>query len=164
MPAFGPRSGDLTVHTGRQGAAAVAGHDLVLRAGRWEATLDPDGRGGHALTLTAWPESLEVVEAHGGAKPLSDRDRRDIRATIAKKVLGTEPVRCTAAGAGTLTGELTIAGRSAPCEVHLQVTGDRVSGEATVVQSHFGIKPYSAFLGALKVADAVQVRFTGSGG
>jgi hypothetical protein len=33
----------------------------------------------------------------------------------------------------------------------------RVQGRATVVQTQWGIKPYSAFLGALKLADEVAV-------
>ncbi len=33
----------------------------------------------------------------------------------------------------------------------------RLTGDATVKQSSFGIKPYSALFGALKVADDVRV-------
>jgi hypothetical protein len=35
--------------------------------------------------------------------------------------------------------------------------GHRYRATATVVQSDFGIKPYAAFLGALRVRDAVDV-------
>jgi ribosomal protein L20A (L18A) len=39
----------------------------------------------------------------------------------------------------------------------LTVSGARVRGIMTVVQSRWGIKPFSAFMGALKVRDAVEI-------
>ena len=37
---FGPANAELTVHTARTGAAAKAGHDLVIEVTAWEATLE----------------------------------------------------------------------------------------------------------------------------
>jgi hypothetical protein len=37
------------------------------------------------------------------------------------------------------------------------VTDGRMLGEATVVQSRWGLRPYSAFLGALRLRDEVKV-------
>jgi len=34
---------------------------------------------------------------------------------------------------------------------------DRYHAETTVIQSNYGIKPYTGFLGALRVRDAVDV-------
>lgn len=39
------------------------------------------------------------------------------------------------------------------------IAGGRARGSAVVTQSRWGIRPYSAFLGALRVADDVTVRF-----
>ena len=39
------------------------------------------------------------------------------------------------------------------------VTDGRVVGGATVVQSRWGIRPYSAFFGALRLSDEVKVHF-----
>ena len=36
---LGPADGTLSVRTGRTGAAAKAGHDLVIHVTAWEATL-----------------------------------------------------------------------------------------------------------------------------
>ncbi len=42
--------------------------------------------------------------------------------------------------------------------MHVSQTGqDRYHAETTVVQSDYGIKPYTGFLGALRVRDAVDV-------
>jgi hypothetical protein len=38
----------------------------------------------------------------------------------------------------------------------------QVSCDARVRQSEFGIKPYSMFIGSMKVADDVRVSYTGS--
>src|SRR3954447_17288553 len=87
---LGPETATLRVHTQREGLAAKAGHDLVLEVRRWEATL----RLGDApsVELTADAGSLEVVAGSGAAKPLGDRDRRDIRRNIDAKVLGDAPI------------------------------------------------------------------------
>ena len=111
--------------------------------------------------------ALVVREGTGGVKPLSDRDRREIAVT-ARKVLasdrhpeavfaaaGFEPV---AGGGGEISGTLTIRGQARPLKVHVTQTGDdRYHAEAQVSQSDYGIKPYTAFLGALRVRDAVDI-------
>ena len=59
-------------------------------------------------------------------------------------------------------GDLTIAGATRPAELTVMIgliTGrPRGTVTTTVVQTDFGIKPYSAMLGALRVRDAVEVR------
>lgn len=58
-----------------------------------------------------------------------------------------------------IEGDLTIMGRVKPVRVRAELEGDRVRGGATVTQSRWGIKPYSAFFGALRLADDVEVEF-----
>ena len=49
-------------------------------------------------------------------------------------------------------------GSTRPIEFDLSSSdGGEVSGTAVVTQTAFGIKPYSALFGALKVRDEVQV-------
>jgi polyisoprenoid-binding protein YceI len=54
-------------------------------------------------------------------------------------------------------GELELAGRRAPSRFDLALNGAQLSGSATVKQTDFGMKPYSALFGTLKVLDEVQV-------
>ena len=63
-----------------------------------------------------------------------------------------------AGGGGTIDGTLTLAGKSGPLQL-LVSPGESGSYHAagTIRQTDFGIKPYSGFLGALKVKDAVEV-------
>ena len=37
---IGPSNGSVTIKTGREGAAAKAGHDLVLEATSWDGTIE----------------------------------------------------------------------------------------------------------------------------
>ena len=113
--------------------------------------------------------SLVVREGTGGLKPLTDRDKREIAVT-ARKVLAADrhpEATFTAAGftaaagggGGEISGTLTLAGRSQPIRLQVSESGSgSYLATASVVQTQFGIKPYSGFLGALKVRDAVEVR------
>src|SRR3954454_21405820 len=100
---LGPEHGDLRVRTHRDGVAAKAGHNLVLRVGRWEAQVETGDV--VRVELTADPAAIEVLEGHGGAKRLSDCDGRDIVRHIAPKVLGGDPVTFRSTGAERLGGD-----------------------------------------------------------
>jgi hypothetical protein len=138
---YGPHNATLTVRTGRAGAAAKAGHDLLIEVTQWEATV-----AGGQVTVTADPRSLKVREGTGGVMALSDDDRRNIEQTIDDEVLKGQPI---AYG----DGKLTLNGHTHPLTVELTETG----GRAAIKQSDWGMKPYSALFGTLKVADEVSV-------
>lgn len=163
MTRIGPEDGSLTVKTYREGVAAKAGHDLVIAVTRWQATIDTAAG---TLELTADPSSLEVREGLRGVKPLTDRDRGEIRKNIDGKVLGGQPIefRSNAVrmpdGPGQLAveGELTMAGNTRPVTAQLDVGDDgRVAGTIALTQSAWGIKPYRGLMGALKVRDEVEI-------
>ena len=160
---IGTDDGSLVVKTYREGVAAKAGHDLVIEVTRWQATIDIVAG---TLELTADSRSLEVREGVRGVKPLTDRDRGEIRRNIDEKVLGGQPIEFRSSavrlpdGPGRLTveGELTMAGTTRPVTVRLDVGGDgRVSGTIALTQSMWGIKPYRGLMGALKVRDEVEI-------
>ena len=160
MRTFGPENGTLTVRTKRTGAASKAGHDLLMEVTSWSATLDPDAD--PALTLTADSSSIRVLEGSGGIQALGDDDKAGIEQTIEEEVLmGTQiEFRSTAVEGSWIEGELELAGRRHP--ISFQLTGDedgRLAGSATVKQTDWGMKPYSALFGTLKVADDVEVAF-----
>jgi polyisoprenoid-binding protein YceI len=160
---IGPEGGSLVVKTYREGLAAKAGHDLVIEVTRWQATIDTAAR---TVELTADPRSLEVREGVRGVKPLTDRDRAEIRGNIDDKVLGGQPIEFRSSavrmpdGPGRLAvdGELTMAGGTRPVTAQLDVGGDgRVTGTIVLAQSAWGIKPYRGLMGALKVRDEVEI-------
>jgi polyisoprenoid-binding protein YceI len=162
---LGSDDATLTVRTGRTGAAAKAGHDLVIEVTSWSATLDlADDPRQTTLVLTADPASLRVREGTGGIQALGDDDKAGIEQTIDDEVLkgATIAFRSSAVDVGpdglSVQGELELAGHRHPLAFDLTAGADgRLSGRAVVVQSDWGIKPYSALFGTLKVTDAVEV-------
>jgi hypothetical protein len=159
---IGPSNGSLKVKTGREGAASKAGHNLVLGVNSWEATVE--GGDSPSIKLTADPSSLEVIEGSGGAKPLDDSDKADIKKSIGDKVLGSDQISFTSSEVtdSSAKGDLSIAGKSQTVDVPLNVSGDKISGSYKISQKDFGIKQFKALMGALKVSDEVTVEFEGS--
>ena len=164
---LGPASGALRVRTGRTGAVARAGHDLLMEVGDWDATLELAGEA-TTLTLRADSSSLTVLEGTGGMMGLGDDDKANILQTIGDEVLSRRDIefRSTAVSADgdhyQLRGELTLAGQTHPLSFELEApAGGRILASAVVKQTDWGIKPYTALFGALKVADEVIVSFDG---
>lgn len=167
---LGPELGKLLVKTTRAGMAAKAGHDLTLEAQAWrgEAVVDVTDSAASSVSVEVDVDSLVVVEGTGGIKPLSGSDKREIQRNIQRKILhtGQHPAITftSTAVSGTpddfaVEGQLTIAGQTAPVTLHGAVAAGRARGSASVVQSRWGIKPFTAFLGALKLNDEVTVEF-----
>jgi polyisoprenoid-binding protein YceI len=168
---FGPERGRIVLLTTRDGLAAQAGHDLTIEITQWSAELEvADDLSPASLTVRLDMNSLVVREGKGGVKPLTDRDRREIAVT-ARKLLRTERYpkaeftassfdqdRGGGGGGGAVQGTLSLAGSDRP--VRLEVArngGGEYHATGSVRQSDFGIKPYTAFLGVLKVSDAVGI-------
>jgi len=164
---LGPENGTLSVRTGRTGAAAKAGHDLLIDVTSWKATLDVgEDPARTSVALEADAASLRVREGKGGMQGLDEDDKTSIRQTIDGEVLkgiGIEfrstRVQVDADGARLhVQGELTLVGNTHPIAFDLRIDGERMlSASAVVKQSDWGIKPYSTLFGALKVADEVEV-------
>ena len=168
---LGPDTGRVVIKTTRAGLAARAGHDLTIEVTRWSAQVEvPAEEDGGLAAAKVSAEldlgSLEPREGTGGVKPLTERDRGEIRKTMSG-IIGTgmasftssRIVRVGSAG-GAIEGTFTLNGRSEP--VRLQVSEPapgRYRGSAQVIQSALGIKPYVGFFGALKLKDEVGVEF-----
>lgn len=167
---YGPDSATLAVRTKRGGAAAKAGHDLLIHVTRWEGTLEvgEDAQPTGAM-LSADATSLRVREGSGGIQTLSDDDKANIETTIDDDVLERRDIefRSTrvepgADGRLSMEGELTLAGKTKPIAFDLTVGEDgHVSATAVVTQTRWGMKPYSALFGTLKVLDDVEVSLEG---
>lgn len=167
---IGPENGKLIVKTYVGGMGSKMGHDLVLEATRWQGTvnLDADNPSATSVEVSVDPRSLEILQATGGVKALSDKDRGEI-ANNTDKTLSTAKhpeivFRSTGvAGAAPnlkLNGNLTISGQTRPVTLEVTVQDGpgetRFTGKTVVVQTDFGVKPYSK-LGALKIKDPVDL-------
>jgi polyisoprenoid-binding protein YceI len=168
---LGPDTGRVVIKTSRAGLAARAGHDLTIEVTRWSAQVDvPAEEDGGVAAAKVSAEldlgSLEVREGTGGAMPLTDRDRREIKKQMGG-ILGGGAASFTSSriipagsSGGAIEGTVTLNGKSQPARLQVTDSGSgRYRGSATLVQTGFGIKPYSGFFGALKLRDEVMVEF-----
>ncbi len=163
---LGPATGTLPVRTRKGGAASKAGHNLLIEVTAWAATLEVgDASGGTRIELTADPRSLRVREGSGGISALDDGDKTGIEKTIDEEVLRSRAIafRSTAVEGGTgserlaVSGEVSVGGHGQPVSFELSCADARLTGSATVTQTGFGLKPYSALFGTLKVLDELTV-------
>lgn len=152
----------------KEGLLAAVGHDLELRVTRFEIDVDDV-----SLTVRARFEasSLEVVGAmaDGALRPgaLSDADKRKIDQSLAEDVLRVREhpeirfasTRLTPEGDGYhVTGDLSLHGRTRAIDFRARPDGDRLVVTVRVHQPDFGIKPFSAMLGTLRIKPDVVVR------
>jgi polyisoprenoid-binding protein YceI len=163
---LGPDNATLTVRTQKGGAAAKAAHNLVIEVTSWQGTLELGDES--KISLTADARSMRVREGSGGMMTLGDDDRANIEQTIDEEVLKGTTIAFESTSVNShgdrleVSGDLELAGRHAPVVFELSLADGRVTGTATVKQTDWGIKPYSALFGTLKVLDEVQVGIDGS--
>lgn len=161
----GPESGKLEVLTYREGMAQKVGHDLVIEVGQWQATVQVSEDGTiSSVELEADSRTLQVREGLGGVKPLTDKDRGEIRKNIDEKILRGQPVTFRSSAVESsdsklmVRGELSLISASRPVSFELEMSANGgVAGRLPLRQSEWGIKPYRGLMGALKVRDTVEI-------
>lgn len=160
-----------SVFTYKEGLLSPVAHDLKLRVGRWSMEIDR-GQGGLTVAAAFDASSLTVEgvmkDGRVQAGVLSTRDTDKIAHNIRDEVLSARRhpsigFRGTATpdgSQGRVTGDVTICGKTRPVTCRTKkVTGSEAVWviEVTIHQPDFGIKPYSAMLGALKIKPDVVV-------
>lgn len=177
MAQFDASNSECLIFTYKEGLLSAVAHDLKLRVTRFEITTStpvPGASGSTAplpVSAIAWCSSVQVVNAlkDGQETPsaLSERDKQKIQATLQDEVLESRrfpEVRLVgtampeANGGYRLAGQLTLKGVSRPISAQLRDTAAGYVTELTLHQPDFGIKPYSAMLGALKIKPAITIR------
>lgn len=167
---FDATTADCRVFTFKEGLLSAVAHDLEIAVTAFTITIDE----------TAWrldarfdATSLRVVGAvrSGVVDPnaLSESDKRTIEGNIVRDVLaaGRHPeIRFASEGATARGDELAIAGtlalhgRTQPVEATARREAASWKSELRLHQPDFGIRPYSAMLGTLRVQADVLVRVT----
>lgn len=165
-------NGQLLVRTGVAGPAAKMGHRLTIAMTSWRATVRWDDDQPTAVELVADVDSLEIQRGEGGVKGLSGPEK----ALVRSNALGSfdadrfPHIRFRSDDVQQIDNGYRIAGaleihgttQERSVDVRVEDLGDtwRMSGDATVRQTDFGVKPYSLMMGAMKVVDDVAVSFT----
>lgn len=159
-----PTTPRLLVDTFREGLLARLGHDLRIEAERFEVRAT-----GGSLTAKVDLTSLHVIGSVSKGKldtsAPAPGDRAEIEQRIQREILGTArnpfaDLTATVRAEGSsfvVAGTLVLCGRAQP--IHARATRDASALEASVelAPSRYGIEPFRAFGGALRIADRVIV-------
>ena len=175
-----PQTSSVTLRVFREGVLSVLAHDHVLVASgiAGRLTLDTQDPRRSALQLSVPVASLEIDNPEHRKREqfkstLSKKDIERIRTIVMSPDYLDEPsyprVTITAVEvAGTLpTLSVGLNVRIKQVDkvyrvpAQIAVEGDtlRATGELFLLQSDFGMKPYSSMLGIIAVQDPVQIRF-----
>ena len=167
MSTLDASSAEILVFTFKEGFLSAIAHDLKIRVGK--LAVDVDGTTSVRARIDA--ASLRVVTAmHEGAPregALSEGDKEKIQGNIVDDVLAVKKhpeivfasTKITPSGEGyQIAGDLTLHGHTKPIAFEAKPEGGRLVAEITLHQPDFGIKPYSAMLGTLKIKPDLVVR------
>jgi hypothetical protein len=165
---FDASSAECRVHTYKEGLLSVIAHDLEIRVG--DFTIDVD-EGAWQLAARFDARSLRVAGAmqEGVLAPgtLSEGDQHTIEEHIVRDVLHADrfpEIRFVSGAAQArgdaldLTGTLTLHNVERPLTVSARRDGARWVAAATIHQPDFGIRPYSAMFGTLRIRPDVAVQ------
>ncbi len=152
-------TGTIQIFSYKEGLLSKLAHDLRFTLERFRIQ-----REGSQIQAQFWPESLrgDGVMREGQLLPdlLSAKDWRDIRNNIEKKILKTAKfpvIRFQGqVEAGELRGQLELMGRSTPIQIPLE---EGLKGRLEIQPSRWGIKPFKALMGAIRVQDRVLIEF-----
>lgn len=165
MAGYDPTNAEVLVFSFKQPTLlSSAAHDLKLGVARFYLEISGDSVTGEfeAGSLEALCALKDGIEVRG---LLTDRARSEIEAIAREKVLGVAryPLirfESTTVSATEVKGRLSLRGVTRELSGTRREEGDRTVAEFRFSQSDFGIRPYSALLGALKVKDEVLVRIS----
>ena len=146
---YGPGTATVIVRTYKEGVLSALAHDLTIEVRRF--SIERDGE-----KVSAWFDatSLKVV----GPKVLTRANTDEIEQTIRRQVLKADRFARVAFEStdGGATGSLTLCGQSRRVTINRSGT----SWNARLHQPDFGIKPYSAAFGTLRIKPDVEVTVT----
>jgi polyisoprenoid-binding protein YceI len=167
---FDPTSATCLVLTYKEGLLSAVAHDLQIRITRFEIEVDDRTHAVHARLEAGSLRVLgAVVDGTLREGTLSDSDKQKIEQNIREDVLDARAhpdVRFVSTSVTTegdgymIQGDLILHGRTRMLTVPVKRRGDELVAEVRLHQPDFGIKPYSAMLGTLKIKPDVTVRCT----
>lgn len=165
MPTVDQDRARCRVYTFKEGLLSAVGHDVLLEVGKFRV----EGDAG-VVKATFDAGSLQVVSAmkQGRENPgaLSDKDMRTIEGYVRDDILHSrryptirfvsEQIEREGDGA-EVTGQLELHGRSRTITARVERDGDHLVTRVRLNQPDFGITPFKAMLGALKIQPGVEV-------
>ena len=152
----------VRVYTYKTGLLSPVAHDLQLTLDKWSIRRD-----GGEIIFEAWPDSLQVDGAmvRGKLQPrgINDKDRRKIRKNIREKILETKAnPKVVFRGRETrdsIVGSLRMKSQTHDIEFATTEQAGTLRGEIEIQPSRWGVAPFRALGGAIKLQNRVRVVF-----
>jgi len=156
----------ILVFTFKEGLLSRIAHDLRFHIERFEISRDGD-----EIVARFWPDSIVVDGVMNGERfdpgGLAPRDRTKVIDTIRGELLRvrSHPTvdyrgRIEIGGEGRhirVAGELELLGVRRPLVVAATREGGRIGARVTLRPSEFGLPPYKALAGAIRLQDRVRL-------
>ena len=168
MVRFDAASAECVVFTYKEGLLSAVAHDLKIRVTKFTIDVDEATR-----VVTAWFDaaSLRVVcaMANGRESPdsLTTANKREIEGNIVRDVLDAHSypeIRFVSTrveernATYSVKGKLALHGHERQVRVQVRQDDTHYVAEVRVHQPDFGIRPYTALFGTLRVQPDVLVR------
>jgi len=158
-----PTSADILVYTFKAGLLSRVAHDLKLRTGTVDLKHDEQGI---LKSVTVDASTLRVVcamrKGREDHRALSAANRAEIEDNIRDKVLHADrhPVirfEVDRTDADQVHGRLTLHGRTRPLRLQQTRTADGWTTRFRLDQRDYGIQPFSAAMGTLRIEPTIEV-------
>jgi polyisoprenoid-binding protein YceI len=176
-------SGNVYIYTFKEGLLSKLAHDLLIDVTNFKVNVNVPEKGFSSgnLDLELQANSLKVICAlkEGERQPdtLKEKDIADIERDTAKKVLHPDKYPTVNFCSKEILekpglsykldedgyhvkGELSLHGVTKPVEFNVKITnGKNLTGMITLLQKDYGIKPFKAMLGTLKIKNEINIGF-----
>ncbi len=166
-------SGNLHVYTFKEGLLSKLAHDLLIDVTDFKVNLEiPEaGFASGSLELEIQANSLKVICALKDGErtdALKEKDIADIEKDMGGKVL--HPDKFPTAnfrsktiqekdGGYKINGDLNLHGVTKTIDFDIDTNGENLKGMISLLQKDYGIKPFKAMMGTLKIKNEINIGF-----
>ncbi len=167
-------SGKMSVYTYKEGLLSKLAHDLQIDVKNFKVNLNVPEAGltSGSLEVELQADSLKVDCAMKEGEPqpdtLKEKDIADIEKDMAKKVLHpdkypsvnfcSKEIKEKEAGYH-VNGELSLHGVTKTIDFDIDTNGDNLKGRFSILQKDYGIKPFKAMMGTLRIKNEISFAF-----
>lgn len=171
MPKFTAAEAECLIFTLKDGLLSKIAHDLKIRVTQFELEVSEEPLSVKASFET---NSLQVVAAmqdgEENSGTLSAGDKEKIAKQIGSEVLHSDQhpratfqsssISAGVEGGHQLQGELILHGVTKEISVEARAVEGKLVAELSLHQPDYGIKPFKAMMGTLKVKPDIRIRLT----
>lgn len=171
MPQYDEKTAECQVFTFKDGLLSKMAHDLDIAVTRFKVDVDPSAP---SIRAEFDPRSLRVKHAVKDGVPdpkaLSDSDKEKIATQIQSEVLEvsqherivfvSKQVARRPDGSYSIAGDLTLHGTTRSITTETRLEGNRQIAEVVLNQPDYGVVPFKAMMGTLKVKPELRVRLS----